>query len=241
MIKRILTMMFFAILVPQAGFATLATSGQVYMLTESGNWVGGGLGDTEVLWMHGLDGLFDINGNSDQGATISFDKGDNWSFDFTAPTYDPLSNTNDGNLLEVGSYENATRFPFNSPTSPGLDVSGNGRGNNTLSGRFWIFDIVHDEAGAPISLAVDFLQYDGGHQSGPALFGSLRVNSDVPLHFVPVPEPGTHLLAGGGLALLVFWRRRVAQRKPWASWAAGAPYDQRNEGSSTESLRLDSR
>ena len=42
--------------------------------------------------------------------------------------------------LRPGAYEGATRAPFNSAT-PGLSISGRGRGCNSLSGRFVIHDI----------------------------------------------------------------------------------------------------
>jgi hypothetical protein len=42
--------------------------------------------------------------------------------------------------LRSGAYEGATRAPFNSAT-PGLSISGRGRGCNTLGGRFVIHDI----------------------------------------------------------------------------------------------------
>ena len=35
-------------------------------------------------------------------------------------------------------YEGAERWPFQSPGRPGLDVSGDGRGCNTVTGRFQI-------------------------------------------------------------------------------------------------------
>jgi hypothetical protein len=43
--------------------------------------------------------------------------------------------------LVVGAYNGAVRYPFNSASEPGLDVSGNGRGCNTVSGEFFIDDI----------------------------------------------------------------------------------------------------
>jgi hypothetical protein len=43
--------------------------------------------------------------------------------------------------LVVGEYLNAERYPFQSYLKPGLDVSGDGRGCNTLTGKFKISDI----------------------------------------------------------------------------------------------------
>lgn len=79
--------------------------------------------------------------------------------------------------LEVGSYEGATRYPFNEPTEPGLSVSGNGRGCNQLTGRFDVLEITRQPDGRVRNLAIDFEQHcEGG--SAP-LFGLVRYNSEV--------------------------------------------------------------
>src|SRR5436190_1811699 len=42
--------------------------------------------------------------------------------------------------LSVGTYANATRYPFNG-AGPGIDISGNGRGCNTECGTFQILEL----------------------------------------------------------------------------------------------------
>jgi Big-like domain-containing protein len=54
---------------------------------------------------------------------------ESWSCDFAAP---------DGEVLAPGTYNNATRFPFNDPPDPGLSISGDGRGCNTAIGFFTV-------------------------------------------------------------------------------------------------------
>jgi hypothetical protein len=66
-----------------------------------------------------------VSRNFGKGISVIFDDGNFWSFDFSAPSYDPATSTNNGNDLQVGFYDKATRFPFNSPTRPGLSFSGN--------------------------------------------------------------------------------------------------------------------
>ncbi|GAC1351831.1 MAG: hypothetical protein NVS3B20_01510 [Polyangiales bacterium] len=44
-------------------------------------------------------------------------------------------------LLAVQSYEKAERAPFASPGHPGIDIGGDGRGCNTISGRFQITNL----------------------------------------------------------------------------------------------------
>ncbi len=138
------------------GFAALASSGSVYLNAEPGSYIGGGIGASEVLWTHGVQGIFSVSRNFDDGINASLDDGNYWSFNFAAPTYDPITNTNDGNELTVGFYDNATKFPFNSPTRPGLSFSGNGRGNNTLGGWFNVLDVAYEANGDVSVFAVDF-------------------------------------------------------------------------------------
>jgi hypothetical protein len=47
-----------------------------------------------------------------------------------------------GEALAAGAYENATRFPFQDRSAPGLDFNGAHRGCNQLNGRFQIRELV---------------------------------------------------------------------------------------------------
>lgn len=210
------------LLVSQGASAALATDGSIYMASEPGSWVGGGLGSPTVLWTHGDEGIMYGSTNFDQGVSITFNDGHYWYFDFAAPTYDPVTNTNNGNRLDVGLYDNATRFPFNSPTRPGLSVSGNGRGNNTLGGWFYVWEVIYGTGNDITSFAADFRQYDESpSMEGPSLYGSLRFNSDVPLNFSgerpsTVPVPAAAWLLGSGLIGLLSAARRLPARTPRA-------------------------
>lgn len=195
------------ILSTKTTYAALATSGSIYLNAEPGSYVGGGIGSESVTWVHGNEGIFDIRTNNfNHGAFVTFNDGNRWSFEFVAPTYDPTTNTNGGNLLKPGFYDNATRHPFNSPTRPGLTFSGNGRGNNQLGGWFDIREVTYDKSFMEIlSLAVDFRQFDESEQMvGPSTFGSLRINSDIPLNYTlaPVPESKTYAMLLMGLTLI---------------------------------------
>lgn len=210
LILSILSMLY--LLSIQPAFAQLATFGSIYLNAEQGSWVGGGIGAKEVTWTHGNEGIFNIATNdSNYGAFITFNDGKWWSFDFVAPSFSLLSNTNNGNPLQVGFYNNATRYPFNSPTRPGLNFSGNGRGNNMLGGWFDILEIEYSPTfNDLIKLAVDFRQFDEReNMSGPSTFGSLRINSNLALNYTgqvltPVPEADTYALLGIGLLFLGF-------------------------------------
>jgi hypothetical protein len=126
---------------------------------------------------------------------------------FAAPSYNAATNTNNGQLLEDGLYIGAQRFPFNSPTRPGLTISGDGRGDNQDSGWFDVLNIAYNPDGTLASLAVNFEQYDTTNSTGPGLYGSLRYNSNIPIN--PVPLPGTlGLLLSGALCAWLLLSRR---------------------------------
>jgi hypothetical protein len=189
--------------------ANLATTASVYLKSDPGSYVGGGIGAPAVTWTHGVDGIFSGGQSFNQSVSISYTGDNAWTFQFAAPTYDPVANTNAGQSLAVGYYDKATRFPFNSPTRPGISVFGAGRGNNQQSGWFNVLDIGIGVTGDIDRLAIDFRQYDENlSMSGPSLYGSLRFNSAIPL--TPVPEPATALLFAGGLAVVA----RVVRRRP---------------------------
>jgi hypothetical protein len=91
----------------------------------------------------------------------------------------------------VGSYANATRWPFQETTAPGLTFSGNYRVNNRLTGSFNILESNVADDGT-FSFAVDFLQYDE-ESTNAWIKGAIRYNSEVPVNLTPEPivvDPG---------------------------------------------------
>lgn len=91
-----------------------------------------------------------------------------WNLQFRAP---------EGEVLARGPYEGATRAAFASPTRPGLDVSGSGRGCNTLEGRFDVNEVAFAN-GSVAHLAVTFEQFCDG--SSAPLRGEFLWNADAP-------------------------------------------------------------
>jgi hypothetical protein len=93
-------------------------------------------------------------------ATLSVDdpaSGDWWYVVVAAPP---------GQTLGAGSYTGATRAAFRDPGEPGLDVSGSGRGCNTLTGGFTVNGIAANPDGSIASLDVSFTQHcEGGAAS----------------------------------------------------------------------------
>ena len=79
-----------------------------------------------------------------------------------------------GQLLRVGTSYNAVRFPFNNEKA-GLDFSGDGRGCNTLNGKFTIRQLVYNSKNELQNFEADFEQACGG--SPKKLTGTIRFNS----------------------------------------------------------------
>ncbi|HVX62620.1 MAG TPA: hypothetical protein VHC19_18520, partial [Pirellulales bacterium] len=97
------------------------------MLSEPGDYVGGGA----TYHFTPATGAFHVSHSSNDNQ-ITFDYGESylghsWSVTLAAPN---------GQSLVPGVYDNAGRAAFRPPDQPGLDVYGDGRGSNTLTGSF---------------------------------------------------------------------------------------------------------
>ncbi|WP_108999688.1 hypothetical protein [Streptomyces rishiriensis] len=109
--------------------------------------------------------------NADNAVHLQADgaNGDWWSLDLAAPS---------GQVLAPGTYTGATRHPFNGPAEPGLDLSGNGRGCNTLTGRFTVLDVEFGPQGYVKKLDATFEQHcEGG---APAARGEVHIDNPAP-------------------------------------------------------------
>lgn len=121
------------------------------------------------------NGSFNVNGLASSG-TVSmsfFGPTDFWFADFSAPS---------GQTLSVGSYTGAVRFA--TPSQPGLDIDGDGRGCNTTTGSFNVLELSYNADGTLASFDATFEQHCEG--ATPALRGELRFNAH-PNLFLTVP------------------------------------------------------
>lgn len=80
-------------------------------------------------------------------------QGHDWTLEFRSPA---------GSDLVVGVYEDAERAAVASPGHPGLDVSGDGRGCNSLTGRFEVYALERAADGTLLSFIGSFEQHCGG-------------------------------------------------------------------------------
>ena len=114
------------------------------------------------------DGSFSASRNFDNGVTVQFNGGSGnlWSLNFSAP--------NDVDLA-TGNFPGATRWPFQDATEPGLSVTGQGRGCNTLTGEFDVQQADYNPDGSVDAFSATFEQHCEG--VAPALYGTIQVNA----------------------------------------------------------------
>jgi VCBS repeat-containing protein len=135
------------------------------MVSEPGDFIGQGL----TYDFNPATAAFRADTNFDNGVSLEVDPtaGGSWFLDFAAAN---------NALLTPGTYLDAQRFPFQAAGKPGLDVSGNGRGSNTLTGRFTVLDVVRNaNQDNVLSFAAAFEQHSEG--ATPALVGWIIFNS----------------------------------------------------------------
>jgi repeat uncharacterized protein DUF346 len=92
-----------------------------------------------------------------------------------AGTFDAWFAAPAGQPLVPGVYEDAQRFDFRAAGHPGLDVFGDGRGCNMVSGRFVVDDATYDSNGNVLTFSARFEDHCEG--SDIALFGVVSFNS----------------------------------------------------------------
>jgi hypothetical protein len=165
---------FFPLLLILLTFA-MGAMGQVTSLTmvsDSGDYIGLG----QFYFYTPGDGTFTAQSGSAQHVSISFHTPSYshwWYLDFATPS---------GQSLSPGSYTGATRYPFQAPTQPGLNVDGDGRGCNTLTGSFQVLQANFDSSGNVTAFDATFLQYCEGGTA--ALRGEIRYNASVVVNLV---------------------------------------------------------
>ncbi len=144
------------------------------MTSDAGDYIGAG----QTYDYTPYDGVFSVSKNYDNGVSIDFNTPDYshfWYLDFAAPG---------GATLTPGTYNGAVRFPFQGSLA-GLDIAGDGRGSNTLTGSFVVKEIQFNADGSVASFWVTFEQHSEGET--PALHGEFKYRAPL----LPIPDAGS--------------------------------------------------
>lgn len=126
--------------------------------SQPGDYIGGG----RSFRLTPNDSKFTPQVNNFGGITLIAEGKDRWTLAF-APA--------EGNDFNVGVYDNAERLSSSQLGTPSIDVSGDGRGCSTLTGRFDVLDLAFED-GQPSRLAINFEQHCQGKPE--ALYGRIR-------------------------------------------------------------------
>ena len=136
-------------------------------ISPPGEYIGGGQTRT---WTP-TDAVFTASrGGSRLTLNVNGGSQASWSLDFASAI--------DDQLQEGRTYTGAQRLAAKSPTRPGLDISGSGRGCNTLEGAFTIRELATDPGGNPTRVAIDFEQRCDNNAR--LLTGTIHWNASVP-------------------------------------------------------------
>jgi hypothetical protein len=146
------------------------TQGHIlYFRGAAGDYISGG----QTVLVADSTGSFSTNPMNSGYVTISYNEANFaswWTLNLA---------TADSSPLKVGAYEGAVRAPFHGNQN-GLELTGSGRGCNSIVGRFDVLEVDVDMQGVITRLAVDFEQHCESAQA-PTLLGSLRINSTLPI------------------------------------------------------------
>lgn len=135
--------------------------------SDAGDYIGQG----QSYLYTDANATFRYSKNYDNGISLAVTTPDTWwNLELAAPA---------NATLQPGSYEGAMRFPFQSADQPGLSFSGAGRGCNSLTGRFDIFEVTYGSDGVVTALNASFEQHCEGNTA--ALRGQLSYNLVPPL------------------------------------------------------------
>jgi hypothetical protein len=137
-------------------------------VSDPGDYIGAGQSRSFTLDTASITSRSGQNGGS-FGVTVFPFNGGFWFLDIAAPQ---------GAQLVPGAYEGAVRYPFQGPGQPGLSLSGDGRGCNTLTGRFDVLEATFGPNGYVERFHATFEQHCEG--AAAALFGEVQIVNPPP-------------------------------------------------------------
>jgi hypothetical protein len=152
-----------------AAAAAPVETGSLTMTSDPGDYIGQGL---TYGYSTAAGDSFNASSSSDGSfltIAVNAANGDWWFLDFAAPI---------GEALAPGTYLGATRASFRAPGEPGLDVGGNGRGCNMLTGSFTVNAVQFGPAGYVQTFDATFEQHCEG--ADPAMRGHVTIANPPP-------------------------------------------------------------
>jgi hypothetical protein len=154
-----------------AGSIAIPTAGNyLYLFSQPGDYVGQGREQLYTAADSNIKGLFVPGTDYFSGWLVQGNYAHYWSVLIAAAP---------GDALAAGSYISAERTNYRSAGHPGLDVSGDGSGCNTLTGKFDVDEISFWPTGDLKIFQATFEQHCSG--AIPALFGRIRIETPAPL------------------------------------------------------------
>ena len=157
----------------------LPSSGSfLHLKSQPGDYIGQGAEELYTQTNSFISGALPQGGSTFNARVVQGNYAEWWYVVIAAPVGQPLA---------VGSYNGAMRAAFRPAGTPGLDISGNGRGCNTLTGRFDVTAVTFSSYGEVSLFDATFEQHCEGGTT--ALFGRMRLE-------VPPPTPGVTLPPG---------------------------------------------
>ena len=184
------------------------TGSFLYMKSQPGDYIGAG---AEWLYATPATTVWASLAQGGRTFTSRFLEGTahQWSVDMVAPQ---------GQALVIGSYPGAIRAAVSS-TTPGLQVFGEGRGCNTLTGRFDVTKLSSSPSGILLLFEATFEQHCEGN--APALIGHSRYEDDMtpgvtlPAGAIPVPTSGQFVYVNNARGSEVLFTSADSTFGPW--------------------------
>ncbi len=163
-----------AVLVAMLGLAAAPVAAQqpleasLSFVSDQGDYIGAGQSRSFTLDSASFTSRSGQNGGN-FGVTVFPFAGGFWFLDIAAPQ---------GAQLVPGAYKGAVRYPFQTPGEPGLSLVGDGRGCNTLTGRFEVLEATFGPNGFIERFHATFEQHCEGVAA--ALFGEVQIVNPPP-------------------------------------------------------------
>jgi len=205
--QRVILILSIILLMIACGAQAQAQVTSLTMTSDPGDFIGLG----QFFFFSASDGTFTAQQNFAQGVSVAFHTPSFdhfWNLDFAAPN---------SQLLTVGTYSGAARFPFQASGQAGLSVVGDGRGCNTVTGTFEVLEVTYGVGGTIDAFDAVFEQHCEG--VAPALRGEIRFNASA---VVDVTAP-THLSAIENQNVTFLVTATDAASQPVALTATGLP------------------